>query len=539
MPLHPLPIHIVALPPILGVGLAFTLRLASLVVKDRRVWEAYAAASTLLIFALCSAIFYMAFFTSDRPLVYIFGGWPPPVGIVYEVDRLNALLGLLVAGVTFLATVYSVRYMEKDDGAELYYTLLLGFEAGMLGCLYTGDFFNLFVMLEVMSVSAYGLVAFRRDTYEAVEAAMKYAIVGSVATTIYFIAVAFGYGSFGTLNMADLASKIQGGPAFPVTGGRPQHAGWVLGAGVFMALMFWAFAIKAAIAPNHFWLPDAHPAAPSPISALLSGIMVKVAIYVILRFFFTVARGAEELTVITTWLGAAAIVLGAVSALLGAFMLVVQSDIKRLIAYGTILNIGYISMGLGVSMLPQASLTGLVAAVFHIINHGVAKALLFLCAGAFIHAAGARSLDDLAGVGRYMPWTSASLVVGALALSGVPPLNCFMSKLLLVQAFLEAGWLLPAVVIVVLTSALSLLGYLKAAYNVYFRAPARPIEVREAPGLMLAPILTLASLCVLLGVLSPWVIDWQVGPAVLSAVDSQGFISAALEVANLLSGGGA
>ncbi|MEM4700183.1 MAG: proton-conducting transporter membrane subunit, partial [Candidatus Nezhaarchaeales archaeon] len=420
-----------------------------------------------------------------------------------------------------------------------YYILFLGFEAGMLGCLYTGDFFNLFVMLEVMSVSAYGLVAFRRDTYEAVEAAMKYAIVGSTATTIYFIAIAFGYGSFGTLNMADLASKVHGGPAFPVTGGRPPHAGWTLGAGVFMALMFWAFSLKAAIAPNHFWLPDAHPAAPSPISALLSGVMVKVAVYVLIRFFYTILRGAGELAIVTTSLSAAALILGAATSLLGALMLIVQRDIKRLIAYGTILNVGYISMGIGLGLQPQASLTGLVAAIFHIINHGVAKALLFLCAGALIHAVGARSLDDLAGVGRRMPWTSASLIIGALALSGVPPLSCFMSKLLLLQAFLETGWLLPAVVIVVLTSALSLLGYLKVVYNVYFRAPAREVEAHEAPAPMLIPILILASLCILLGVLSPWVIDWLIKPAALSAADSSGFISAALEIAKLLGGGGA
>ena len=531
--------HVAALPPILGVALAFTLLLLSLAVKDRRVWEAYAVASTLLILALCSITFYSQYFALKEPIVYAFGGWPPPVGIVYEVDRLNAMLSLLVSGVVFLATVYSVRYMERDDGVELYYTLLLAFEAGMLGCLLTGDFFNLFVMLEVMSVSAYGLVAFRRDSHEAVEAAIKYAIVGSVATTIYFTGVAFAYGSLGTLNMANMASMVRMGSAFPVVGGRPVSGSWPLGVSAFIALMFWAFAMKAAIAPNHFWLPDAHPAAPSPISALLSGLMVKVALYVLIRFFYTVFRGAEALTFIALPLNVIVVAMGAASALIGAFMMLVQADIKRLIAYGTILNVGYIAMGLGLSMPSNASPTGLTAALLHVINHAVAKALLFLCAGSFIHAAAARSLDALAGVGRRMPWTSASFLIGALTLSGVPPLSCFMSKILLLQAFLEVGWLAPAIVIVVLTSALSLLGYLKVFYNVYLRAPSGELSVEEAPASMLAPMLILAALCVVLGVAAPWLIGLVVEPAVASAVDVGGYVEAALKLAGLLKGGGA
>ncbi|RLF17868.1 MAG: cation:proton antiporter [Thermoprotei archaeon] len=537
IPLWP---HIAALPPLLGVALAFALPLLSLVIKDRRVWECYAVASTFVLFVLCSSVFYVQFFISATPTVYAFGGWPPPVGIVYEVDKLNALLGLLVSGVVFLATVYSVRYMEKDDGVEWYYTLLLGFEAGMLGCLFTGDFFNLFVMLEVMSVSAYGLVAFRRDSHEAVEAAVKYAIIGSLATTLYFIAVAFGYGSFGTLNMADLAAKTSTSIVFPVTGGTPSHSGWVLGAGVFLALMFWAFAMKAAIAPNHFWLPDAHPAAPSPISALLSGLMVKVSLYVIIRFTFTLFGGAVALSLTLNSLHIIALVLGSASALIGAFMLMVQRDIKRLIAYGTILNVGYITMGLGISLMPGTTLTGLTAAVFHIINHAVAKALLFLCAGAFIHAVGARNLDDLAGVGKQMPWTAAAFTIGALALSGIPPLNCFMSKLLLLQAFLEAGWVAPVIAIIILTSALSLLGYLKVVYNVYMRSPATDISnIKEAPASMLIPMLILATLCIVLGITAPLVVDKVVEPAVLSAVDLQGYVEAAQNFASVLYGGGA
>ena len=520
-----------AVQPFLAIAAAFILPLLSLAIKRRAVWEGYALTITTLNFILSLLVMYHLYVVDSTPLIYAFGSWPPPVGIVYEVDRLSSLMGLLINGLVLLATMFSVRYMEHEPKVQWYYTLLLGFEAGMLGCVYTGDVFNLFVMLEVMSVAAYGLVAFRRDTHEAVEAAVKYAIVGSVATTVYFIAITFAYGTFGTLNMADLALKLRNS-SLPITG--PPIGDIFLGSALFLALTFWAFSLKAAIAPNHFWLPDAHPAAPSPVSALLSGIMVKVALFAIMRYLFTLFRGAPPVIPIVKALDYALIILGVVSAIVGATLMLTQRDIKRLIAYGTVLNVGYIAMGMGL-----ATPSGLTASIFHLVNHAVGKALLFMAAGALIHAAGTRNFDELAGVGKRMPLTSAAFLIGALALAGAPPLNGFMSKLMLFRAYLEVGWLAPLVVVIVITSVFALMGYLKAFYHIYARQPVKDVSgIKEAPSSMLTPLLILAALCIFLGVTAPLVVDYVISPAVSSLFNTQQYVSIAQDLVHLALGGG-
>lgn len=520
----------VAIQPFLAIFAAFALPLISLLAKKRQVWEYFALVIFSINFVLSLTVFYYMYATSSKPLLYAFGSWPPPIGIVYTVDRSASLIGLLINGLVLAAMIFSMRYMEHESGTQWYYTLMLGFEAGMLGCVYTGDIFNLFVMLEVMSVSAYGLVAFRRDTHEAVEAAIKYAIVGSVATTVYFIAIIFIYGAFGTLNMADLALKLIGS-TLPITG--PPIGDIFIGSALFLALTFWAFSLKAALAPNHFWLPDAHPAAPSPISALLSGIMVKVAIFALMRYTFTIFGKAQPTLSILQFLSYTLIIVGALSTIIGSTLMLVQRDIKRLIAYGTILNLGYIAMGMGL-----ANLSGLTASIFHLVNHAVGKALLFMAAGAYIHIAGTRDLDELAGVGRRMPLTSAAYLIGALALAGAPPLSCFMSKLLLFKAYLESGWLAPLVVVIVLTSVFALMGYMKVFYHVYAKQPTRDISsIKEAPASMVAPLLILASLCILLGVAAPIIVDSVIIPGALSLLNTQDYTSAVQEVVRSIMGG--
>lgn len=531
-------IHFIGLTPALLVTLAFALPLLSLIVKNRKIWEIYGVISSFIGLVLASLTFYYTYFI-ESPVVYKFGAWPPPIGIVYEIDRFNSLLGLVVASVMFFIALYSIEYLKKEYGIEWYFTLFLGMEAGMLGVLYTGDVFNLFVMLEVTSVTAYGLVAFYRSRKESIEAALKYAIIGSTATTVYFIALALVYGSYGTLNMAQISLKT----ANPIdyffvvmygnrlVGEALYYPGLAVAGAAAIALAIWAFSVKAALFPNHFWLPDAHPAAPSPVSAVLSGLLVKIGVYAIARFIFTLFHATRPDIIVTEALRNAInvllivlMILGALSALVASFLMIVQTDIKRLIAYSTIMHIGYIVMGLGL-----ASYAGLQAAVYHTINHAVAKALLFLAAGVFIHVVGTRNIDEISGIGKVMPVTTLSFIIAAFSLAGIPPFNGFVSKLLLYAGFIDAG-LAPVALIIVLSSALAFMAYAKIIYGVWLKAPTRDLsEIKDPSWYMKLPLIVLSITCILLGILSPYVLNYIVNPAVTDlAYNARDYIVAAL-----------
>ncbi len=505
---------------------AFALPLIALIVKDRRIWGLYTLAFSFVAATLSYRLFF-AVLKTGKPLIYTFSGWPAPLGIVYEVDVFNGLLGVLVSSIMFLVVLYSLKYMEHEDGLQWYYTLLLGIEAGMLGCLYTGDFFNLFVMIEVTSVSAYALVAFRRYNKIAIEAAMKYAIFGALATTMYFTAIIFAYGSLGTLNMADMVLKIAGFKDMPVTDGPFGIVHY--GIALFVVFALWSFTFKAALFPNHFWLPDAHAAAPSSVSAILSGLVVKVGIYAIARFVYTIFFGSGALGDFMNVIFAFLLIAGIASAFLGSILMLVQKDIKRLIAYSTILNIGYIATGLGLG-----NLLGIVAAIYHIVNHAIAKSALFLSAGTYIHTFKTREIDKLAGVGRLLPVTTFSFAIAAFSLAGVPPLNAFMSKFLLYGAAVGKHPILA--VLIVIPSILAFLAYLKIVYVMYLK----PLPQEESKysvkeeALMAAPVFILAIACILIGILTPLIVDHFIMPAAHSLIDARSYVEAMMNVAKHL-----
>ncbi len=499
------PSPVYGIPPILLIAAAFALPLLSLLIKNKKFYDAYAFVFGVI--ALLSAIdIFSEVLAEGRPVVYPFGGWPPPIGIVYEVDLFGAVLGLLTAAVMLLIIVYSWWYTEGMDGVEWYYTLLLGMEAGLLGCIYTGDAFNLFVMLEVLGVSAYGLVAFYRSRPEAVEAAVKYAMIGATATTIYFIALVFLYGSYQTLNMADLALKARYALVFTLSGGIFGNP--LVASAVAIALSLWVFTFKAALFPNHFWLPDAHPEAPTPVSAALSGLVVNVGVYAVARFMYTIFgygsvldRGPMNLRDVIM---IALIILGVASAIVGAMMMAVQRDVKRLLAYSTISHMGFLFMALGVGLSTtprEAVALALAALVFHLINHSVGKSLLFMSTGVLIKAVGSRDLDALAGLGRRAPIVGFAIVIGALNLLGIVPLAGFFSKYMMYQAFLAANQPVLALLLI-LASAISIAGYAKLIYIVLGKPPTQDVVIPE-DGRASFVLLVLSLTCIALTVALP------------------------------------
>lgn len=515
--------NVVGLTPIIPIIFAFALPLFSILIKgNRKIIQLYVLIGTGTTLISSCRLFQLAY-SSNVPLVYTFGKWIAPIGIVYEVDKLSALIALLTAGLMFLIAIYSYRYLQHDEGLEWYYTLYLGLEAGLLGVFLTGDAFNLFVMIEVTSIAAYALVMFYRNRGDSVLAGLKYALIGATGTTMYFLAVGLFYGAFGTVNFADLSAKVHG-LSFPVSGMPSGNI--AIASGIALALATWAFLIKAAIVPNHFWLPEAHPAAPTPISAILSGLVVNVGVYALIRFLYTIYGGSLEpnLAKIVSVLSIMIIVLGAVSALFGALMMNVQKDIKRLIAYSTIMHMGYLFMAVGLR-----TEFGLQAALFHLINHSIAKALLFLAAGIFIHAIGSRNIEDLSGMGRKMPIATFSLAIAILSLVGVPPLNVFFSKLLLFNAFIDKNLILAW--ILVISSVIALIAYMRIFYVILFGKPKEDIKVKEPLSMSLTCLL-LALICIGIGVMAPAIVDNLIVPAAAQTIDYKGYINAVL---NLLS----
>ncbi|WP_457742476.1 proton-conducting transporter transmembrane domain-containing protein, partial [Thermococcus sp.] len=307
---------------------------------------------------------------------------------------------------------------------------------------------------------------------------------------------------------------------FPVVG---KHWGdIVIASGVALALATWAFLIKAAVFPNHFWLPEAHPAAPSPISAVLSGLVVNVGVYSLARFVYTVYGGtlSSSLSSVVHSLAVILMFLGAISALFGALMMLIQNDVKRLIAYSTVMHMGYLVMAVGVG-----SQLALGAALFHMVNHAVAKALLFLSAGVFIHAAGSRDIEDLAGLGRRMPVVTFSLAIASFSLAGVPPFNVFFSKLLLFNAFMEKSFWLALVL--VFSSVIALVAYIRVFYEVWLGEPKKKLAARESWS-MSGVCLIIAIACIVLGLVAPYVVTHYINPAAAQAVNYKLYIQKVL-----------
>lgn len=406
---------------------AFVLPLARIAGFGRRGVEALALLSSAAT-GFLSIRLLMTVLRSGVPVTYCFGGWPPPLGIFYEVDLISALLGCLTPCLMFLIVLFSVGYMKDDGRLYLYYTLLMVVEAGMIGCFYTGDFFNLFVMIEVTAISSYALVSYFRNDRVAVAASLKYAVYGALATTAYFAATVFAYGSMGTLNMADMHAKVAGTPT-PLTGAGFANVG--LGLLVFIALALYAFTYKSALFPNHFWLPEAHSSAPTPVSALLSGLVVNVGVYAIARFTYTVIGNASF---IGKYLPIALLASGAASAIIGGLLMNLQKDVKRLIAYSTVMNLGFIALGYGLS-----TDLGAAAATYHLITHSIAKAMLFMSAGLAIAYVGSRNISDLRGIGRAAPFVGFMVGLSVITLAGIPPFGVFMSEYALITSMVKAG----------------------------------------------------------------------------------------------------
>jgi multicomponent Na+:H+ antiporter subunit D len=427
------------------------------------------------------AVLLLAHVAEAGPFSAYLGGWEPPYGIELRFDEFSASVSVIcLLGV--LAILFSFKYAAQElpvGRLRYYYTLLLLNLTGMLGFAVTGDLFNLFVFMEILSLSGYALVAVGgKRTAEM--AAFKYLIMGAVSSLLVLFGIGLLYALTGSLNMLDISKQLAGAPKVPAM--------------LALAVLAVGFLVKAALFPVHIWLPDAHAIAPSPVSAVLSGLVVKMGLLGLIRVY-QMYYGARVLDLsafntVLVWLGAISIVMGALFAIF-------QEDIKMMLAYSTISNVGYIVMGFGL-----ASEYGLIGAAVHIFNHAIIKAALFLGAGALIYKTGYRNLTDLRGVGRSMPLTTAAISVAAISIVGIPPTAGFLCKWYIALGAFQAGQ--PFFGIVLVFGALFIFVYYIRMVNAfYFQRPVHPeiLEATEPPMSMLAPVLVLAALCLVMGVL--------------------------------------
>ena len=419
---------------------------------------------------------------AEGVIVYELGGWAAPWGIEYRIDKLNAFVLVIVTAIGAVVMPYAKRTVDAEipmNRVYLFYTMLLLCETGLLGIAITGDAFNLFVFLEISSLSSYVLISLGKDR-RCLTAAYRYLIMGTIGATFYIIGVGLMYMVTGTLNIADLAILVP-----EMVDSRTIHAA--------LAFLTVGLALKAALFPLHMWLPNAYAYAPSAVTVFLAATATKVAIYAFIRVVFTIFGDIDILAALPIRYLLMGLAIAAMFA--GSAVAIYQNNAKRLLAYSSVAQIGY--MILGISM---DSVTGVTAGIVHLFNHALMKGALFMALGAIMLQTGSVDLRDMRGIGHRMPLTMAAFVVGGLSLIGVPLTAGFVSKWYLIQAALEAGWW-PLAVLIVFSSLLAVIYIWRIVEIAYLQPNLEMPKAREPePVSLLIPMWVLAGATIYFGV---------------------------------------
>jgi len=430
-----------------------------------------------LLFLIASGVELSMLYPGSILLTWSIGG----AQTYLQAGSLAIFLGLVAVGLGALVSVFSVSYMEKSEGLGRYYALLLIMIAGIVGIGFAGDLFNMFVFFEVMAIPSYVLVAFEKEKWEPIEAAMKYIVMSVFGSLIALLGISVIFMHTGSLDLAVLAQLTADMDSVKAIGA--------------VGLVIIGFGVKAAMVPLHTWLPDAHSAAPSGISAMLSGVIIEAGLIAMIKAL-TVLPAVNS--------GVVLIIFGIVSMFVGNFIAMVQRDLKRMLAYSSIAQMGYILLGIGLAFAYLSSGDyGFRGGFFHILNHAVMKGGAFLCAGAVLYSIGTRDMEEMRGIGRRLPLVGVAFAFFGFALAGVPPLNGFISKFFICKAGVDAGgWGIVAMVLLIVNSLLSLCYYLPAINRILFSRDISE-KAKQAKGIPVSiaiPIVIMVVLTVMLGV---------------------------------------
>jgi multicomponent Na+:H+ antiporter subunit D len=453
--------------------------------------------------------------------IYTLGASPPnlaipehymvPVRIILEVDGMSIFMAIITATVSLAAAIYSIAFMKEETGQSRFYTLLLLLVTGMFGMELTGDLFNLFVFLEIASIAGAALAAFRTRFADTAEGGFKYIVISAAGALIVLFAVGLFYAQYNLLNIGALANVMQ----------------YTMLDKIALALLVIAFAMKLGAIPLHMWVPDTYAVAPAGISAMLV-VSSQACMYALYRVCFTLFG----LTLNMYTVGWIVIILGMLSMFVGVTMAIPQTDIKRLMAYHAISQSGYMLLGVGVGLAvlgnPEALATygreAMSGGIFHIINHAMYKGLLFLTAGALFYRVGHRDLNKMGGLGHKMKLTSIFFIIGALAISGVPPFNGFASKFMIYESVYQFNPILS--VIAMLVSLITLASFTKA-FQSAFTGPQLPAykDVKEAPRSMLVGMGILAAVIIFFSIFPGLIVHHIVDPATNALIDQAAYVN--------------
>ena len=418
---------------------------------------------------------------------YWLGGWAPPWGIEYVIDAFNAYVLVIVLFICLLTAIYAKRSIEREQPHKTvpFYVVFQLLITGLCGITVTGDIFNLYVFLEITSLAAYALIAVAGG--RALKASYNYVIMGSIGACFYLLGVGFLYAVTGSLNMADLSYLLP-----PLYENKVVQAAFVF----FVVGM----SIKMALFPLHIWQPDAYTYAPSAVTVIIAAAMSKVSIYAFIRVFFSVFT--TDFIEIYVPIATAISWIAAIAIIVGSLIAIMQTNLKRMLAYSSVSQIGYIVLGVGL----YSTQWGLYGALMHILNHAITKGCLFLVAGAIIYRTGLWNIRDFEGLGKKMPYTCAAFTIAALSMIGVPPTVGFITKLCLLAASLEAveyGF----VAVILASTLLNLVYFWRVIERMYFvrkegeEEGENEIKKDEAPVSMVLPALILGSLCIIIAIL--------------------------------------
>ena len=460
------------MPHLPALAVVVSLATAPLVFLLRERALAWAAATAASLCSFAIAVGLAQHVREEGPLSYAMGGWPAPYGIELVVDALSALLLLIVTGASTVALLVARQAISQEVPPErqhLLFTAWLLALAGLSGIIVSGDAFNIFVFLEISSLATYIMIA-GGPQRQALSAVFKYLIIGTIGATFYLIGVGLIYMMTGTLNLTDMADRLG-----EVSDLRPVLAG----AG-FITI---GLALKAAVFPLHTWLPNAYTFAPHAVTVFIAACATKVSLYILLRFDFLVFQGNLPGHIVQ--FAGFVVPLGILAVLVASVVATLENDLKRLLAYSSVAQVGYILVGAGL-----ASPTGLTAAILHMFNHALAKGALFIAVACLAMRVGALTLDGgVAGAGRRQPLTMAAFIIAGLSLIGMPGTAGFVSKWYLVSAALELGpWGVLLILPVLAGSVLAVVYLWRVIETAYFRPAAAAADAigGEAPQGMLA-----------------------------------------------------